>query len=130
MRIRGHRDLKVWQKAMDLVVDCYRMTSTFPTSERYGLVSQVRRAAVSVPSNIAEGKGRDHLGDYLRFLSVAKGSLMELDTQIEIAYRLGFMETADSHSVEQTASEVGKMLTTLMKRLKQKRMLSPTIDRR
>lgn len=76
MQIKSYRDLLVWQKAMDLVVDCYRYVDALPKNETYGLISQVRRAAVSVPANIAEGHGRDHLGDYLRHLSMANGSLM------------------------------------------------------
>lgn len=73
--VRSYRDLVVWQKGMDLVVDCYHLTATFPKAETYGLVSQIRRAATAVPANIAEGHGRDHLGDYLHHLSIAKGSL-------------------------------------------------------
>ena len=89
--VKGYRDLLVWGRAMDLVVEAYRLTEAFPREERYGLVQQVRRAAVSVPSNIAEGHGRDHLGDYLRQLSVANGSLMELETQVLIAGRMGYL---------------------------------------
>ena len=75
--VNGYRDLLVWGRAMDLVVETYRLTEAFPREEKYGLVQQLRRAAVSVPSNIAEGHGRDHLGDYLHHLSIANGSLME-----------------------------------------------------
>ncbi len=87
MGVRNFRDLKVWQRAMELVVRSYKITSTFPPSERYDLVRQIRRSAVSIPSNIAEGHGRTHLGDYLRHLSIANGSLMELETQLLISNR-------------------------------------------
>jgi len=81
----------VWQRAMDLVAEAYQLTQRFPSEERYGLVQQVKRSVVSIPSNIAEGHGRDHLGDYLRHLSIANGSLMELETQFLIAVRLGYI---------------------------------------
>ncbi len=80
MEIKSYRDLLIWLKAMDLVVDCYRFVSVLPKNETYGLISQTQRAAISIPANIAEGHGREHLGDYLRHLSIANGSLMELET--------------------------------------------------
>src|ERR1043166_4249362 len=93
--IRGYRDLNVWRDSMDLVVVIYRLTATFPKEERYSLVNQLRRAAVSVPSNIAEGQARSRTGDYLRHLSIAVGSLSELETQIEIARRLEYISLDD-----------------------------------
>src|SRR5881628_197411 len=89
--IKSHRDLIVWQKAMDLVTSIYRATESFPKTETYGLTSQIRRAAVSVPANIAEGQGRRLAGEYLQFLANARGSLLELDTHLEIAVRLGIL---------------------------------------
>ena len=89
--VNGYRDLLVWGRAMDLVVETYRLTEAFPREEKYGLVQQLRRAAVSVPSNIAEGHGRDHLGDYLHHLSIANGSLMEVETQVLIAGRMAYL---------------------------------------
>ena len=86
--VRTFRDLLVWQKSMVLVTDVYRASSEFPTHERYGLSSQIRRCAVSIPSNIAEGFGRHSATDYIRFLTIANGSLYELQTQIEIALNL------------------------------------------
>jgi len=86
--VKGYRDLLVWQRAMDLVVEVYRLSDTLPRDEKYGLVQQMRRAAASVPSNVAEGHGRDHLGDYLHHLSIANGSLMEMETQVMIAGRM------------------------------------------
>ena len=96
MRIRSYRDLKVWERAMDLVVASYKLTELLPKSEAYGLVPQMRRAAVSTPANIAEGHGREHLGDYLHHLSVANGSLMELETHFLIANRLAYSPSVKS----------------------------------
>ena len=96
--IQSHRDLKVWQKSMDLVVECYRQTDQFPKSELYGLTSQIRRAAVSISSNIAEGKGRRSTGSYLYSLNISYGSLLEVETQIEIAARLNYLTDASSKS--------------------------------
>lgn len=118
MQIKSYRDLLVWQKAMDLVVECYRFVSTLPKNETYGLISQVQRAAVSVPANIAEGHGRDHLGDYLRHLSVANGSLMELETHLLLVGRLGYRPAEDAEPLLSQCSEVGKMLAGLTRSLK------------
>ena len=92
---RPHQRLDVWQDAMALVEAIYRFSRAFPIAERYALTSQMRRAAISVPSNLAEGAARRSTQDYLRFLSIARGSLSELDTQIEIAHRLGFASLSD-----------------------------------
>src|SRR5690554_7663438 len=89
---RKYQDLRVWNNAMQLVEYVYRLTSNYPDSEKYGLVSQMRRAAVSIPSNIAEGNGRGSDKDYRRFLTIARGSLMELETQIILSARLGFVQ--------------------------------------
>lgn len=88
---RGCRDLLVWQRSVGLAISVYEATERFPRREIYGLAVQLRRAAVSVPSNIAEGHGREHLGDYLHHLSIANGSLMELETQIVIASQLAYL---------------------------------------
>ena len=116
--VNGYRDLVVWQQAMDLVVDAYRITRRFPPEEKYGLVQQLRRAAVSAPSNIAEGHGRDHLGDYLRQLSIANGSLMEVETQVLIAGRMGYVSKDDEGSVLARAATVGRLLAGLARALK------------
>jgi four helix bundle protein len=118
MQIKSYRDLVVWQKAMDLVVECYRYVETLPRSETYGLISQVQRAAVSVPANIAEGHGRDHLGDYLRHLSVANGSLMELETHLLLIGRLGYRPSETAEPLLIKCAEVGKMLNGLTKSLR------------
>lgn len=115
--IRSHRDLIVWQKAMDLVVSVYRESDSFPRTEVYGLISQVRRAAVSVPANIAEGQGRRLVGEYIQFLGNARGSLLEVDTHLEIAARLGFI-SADTHlTLAEQLKEVRKLLNGLMRSL-------------
>ena len=119
--IRNHRDLVVWQRAMDLVTEVYRLTDRFPADERYGLVQQVKRAVVSIPSNIAEGHGRDHLGDYLRHLSVANGSLMEVETQFGIAVRLGYLRAEDTGKFFEEAAEIGRLLAGLVRALKRRR---------
>lgn len=115
------RDLDVWNLAMDLVVDIYRATKNFPTEEKYGLTSQIRRAAVSVPSNIAEGQGRRTAGEFLNQLSVARGSLMELRTQIEIALRLDFMNQPQFEPIQEAANRVGKLMNGLINSLESKR---------
>ena len=90
-RVRSYRDLRVWQKAMALVVESYRVAKLLPKSETYGLIGQIQRAAVSIPANIAEGHGREHLGDYVRHLSVANGSLMELGNAFLDFCRIGLL---------------------------------------
>lgn len=114
--MRGHEDLKVWQKAVDLVVSIYRLTRAFPKSELYGLTSQMRRAAVSVPSNIAEGHALKQTQAYLRHLAIASGSPAEVETQLEIARRLGYLKP-ESHGVIQQSQEVGRMLVGLRRGL-------------
>lgn len=120
MSVSSYRDLKVWQKAMDLVVGCYRLTEGFPKSETYGLSSQLRRAAVSVPANIAEGQGREAIKEYLHHLSIANGSLMELETHLLIAGRLRYTEDRELAPLLAQTSEVGKMLNGLIKSLRTK----------
>ena len=113
--IKSHRDLIVWQKAMDLVVSVYRATEVFPKTETYGLRSQIRRAVTSIPANIAEGQGRRFTKEFLYFLANARGSLWELDTHLEAATRLGFLEM-DSHTELRTQmDEVGRILGGLIR---------------
>ncbi len=88
MQLKSFRELLVWQRAIDLVEEVYHLTAMLPKAEQYGLRSQMQRAVVSIPSNITEGYGRFHRGDYLRFLSIANGSLLELDTELEVTIRL------------------------------------------
>src|SRR6266487_1579912 len=118
--VRGYRDLIVWQDSMDLVLSIYRITAAFPKEERYSLVSQLRRAAVSVPSNIAEGHGRSRTGDYLRHLSVAVGSLSEVETQIQIARRLEYITAEDQSRLLDSCNAIGKMFGGLIRSLRRR----------
>lgn len=126
MAINDHRDLLVWQKAMDLVVECYRVSAHFPKQEQFGLTSQLRRAAVSVPANIAEGHGRSSTKAYLNHLSIACGSLKELETHLLIAHRLDYVTGDDIASALALSTEVGRMLTGLRKSL-DRDLSSPSI---
>jgi len=112
-----YSELLVWQKSMDLVTEIYKVTAQFPGEERFGLSSQARRAAVSIPSNIAEGHGRKLTGAYLNHLSIAFGSLMELETQIQIAGRLSYINEDEVIALLVKAEEVGKMLAGLKRSL-------------
>ncbi len=123
--IKGYRDLVVWQRAMDLVTVTYRLTAGFPSEEKYGLVQQLRRAAVSVPSNIAEGHGRDHLGDYLHQLSVANGSLMEMETQLMIAGRLEYLSREAEERILADTAVLGRMMSALARALRKRRRVTP-----
>ena len=114
--MRGYKDLVVWQKAMDLVVAVYKLTKSFPTTELYGLTSQMQRAVVSIPSNIAEGQALKQTQAYVRHLAIASGSLAELETQLEIANCLGYL-SLESRLVFEQAGEVGRMLVGLRRSL-------------
>ncbi|HEX7314418.1 MAG TPA: four helix bundle protein [Pyrinomonadaceae bacterium] len=113
MAAKNYSDLIAWQKAMDLVELIYKATSQFPKEEIYGLTNQLRRAAVSVPSNIAEGQGRGYANDFRRFLSISYGSLREVETQILIARRLSFLTEAQADRVMSLAGEVGRRINGL-----------------
>lgn len=113
--IRSHRDLIVWQKAMDLVVTVYKATGTFPKAETYGLTSQIRRAVTSIPANIAEGQGRRLAKEFVYFLANARESLWELDTHLESARRLGFINHDTHHELQSQLDEVGRILNGLMR---------------
>jgi four helix bundle protein len=115
--IRSYRDLVAWQLGVELSLRIYRCTSSLPDDERFGLISQLRRAAVSVPSNIAEGYGRGSTSDYVRFLKVARGSLFELQTQVLIANRLGFLAGEAFEQLEEKSNELGRVLAGLIKSL-------------
>src|SRR5687768_8199034 len=106
----GYRDLKVWQKAIHMITDVYRITESFPADERFGLTAQMRRAAVSVDSNIAEGHGRTTRGEYGNHLSIARGSLKEVETLLEIAHRLGMLDTLTHERLQAQCSEISRML--------------------
>ncbi len=120
MAIRTYRDLEVWQRAMDLVEIAYRLTKTLPTEERYGLKSQIQRAAVSIPANIAEGHGRIHRKEYVHHLSIARGSLMEVETHLAIAVRLKLLDRDKVLPAWDLAQQVGKLLNGLIAALRRK----------
>ena len=115
-RSSGFRDLKVWQKAFSLVRKVYQLTRTFPPDERFGLTSQLRRAAVSIVANIAEGSGRATKGEFINALSVARGSTREVDTLSEIAWQLKFIEEASFRDIVQDATEISRMIYSLQRR--------------
>lgn len=117
-QINIYRDLIVWQKAMTLVTDIYSATKSFPSDELYGLTSQIRRCSVSIPSNIAEGYGRNSTGDYKRFLHVAAGSLFELQTQLEIAKNLDYTSAELFLKLFDAAREIELMLLSLIRKIK------------
>jgi four helix bundle protein len=119
---RGHFRLIVWQKSMDLVVRVYSAAARLPAFETHGLGSQLRRASVSIPSNIAEGYGRSSLRDYLRHLAIANGSLLELETQITVAGRVGYLDETEVTKLLRLAAEVGRMLAGMMSGLRRKAM--------
>ena len=115
---QSYRDLIAWQRAMQLVTDIYRATGRFPIEERYGLSNQLRRAAVSVPSNIAEGQARFSSKEFHRFLSVARGSLVEIETQLQIAMNLGYMSQNEGTTLMDEAAELGRVLNGLLASIK------------
>ena len=117
MAIQTYRDLEVWQKSMDLVVEIYRLTTLFPPKEKFGLTNQIQRAAVSIPANIAEGHGRLHRADYVRFLSIARGSLTEAETHLQIAVRLGYLNRDQAKQVWGLFQDVGRLLNGLIRSL-------------
>jgi four helix bundle protein len=117
-RVMSYRDLAVWQKGMDLVVSTYKLTTRFPTAEQFGLVAQMRRAAVSIPSNIAEGFGRQATGEYRHHLSMARGSVLELETQLLICERLSFGNRQENAALLDQAQQLSRMLATLVSRLR------------
>jgi len=117
--MRSHRDLEVWQKSIDLVKEIYALTASFPDHEIFGLTSQLRRAAVSVPSNIAEGAARGSQKEFLRFLSISVGSLAEMETQIVIAEKLAYLPTG--HSFTSKVEKIRRMLHGLIRAIKSKR---------
>jgi four helix bundle protein len=113
MALSRYQELIVWQRAMDLVTRVYEATEAFPHKELFGLTNQIRRAAVSVPSNIAEGQGRNTTREFLRYLSMARGSLQELETQVVIAFRLRYLEDPDQAEIIALVTETGRLLSGL-----------------
>jgi four helix bundle protein len=114
-RIKSYKDLVVWQKAIELVADVYSISKTFPNEEKFGLVNQLNRAVVSIPSNIAEGWGRESSKNYLQFLRISRGSLMEVETLIIISKNLNYINEANFRLLSDKLEEVGKILQGLIK---------------
>ena len=120
MAIQTYRDLEVWQRSMDLVEEIYQQTRQFPKEELYGLTSQIRRAVVSVPANIAEGYGRIHRKEYIHHLSIARGSLWEVETLLQLAVRLTYVERNQGMKLWDRLQEVGRLLNGLLRALQAK----------
>ncbi|PNS40804.1 four helix bundle protein [Mesotoga sp. B105.6.4] len=115
-----YKDLDVYRKSIDFVVDIYKITESFPDSDRFGLVSQLRRAAVSLPSNLAEGSGRNGKKELINFLHIARGSLFEIGTQLEISQRLGFVSQDDYDKLEERRATIQRMMNALISSLRKK----------
>jgi four helix bundle protein len=118
--VKSYKDLFVWQKGITLVKRIYQLTQTFPDAERFGLVSQMRRAAVSIPSDIAEGKARHTRKEFIQFLSHSEGSVAELETQVILGVELGYCTLADRQEITNLTTELSKMLDSLRRRLEAK----------
>jgi four helix bundle protein len=125
MTLKNYRDLRVWQMGMDLVEDVYLTTRSFPRHETYGLSNQMQRAAVSIPSNLAEGYARQHRKEYLQHISIARASLAELDTQLEIAERLSYLKSDENHRVRTRIVSLSKQLHTLWVSLSNRQSPAP-----
>ncbi len=117
MRIRNYRDLQVWQKSMEFVIECYRVVEKFPKHEIYDWSSQLRRAAVSVDANIAEGHERSHRKEYIQHLSISYGSLAEVETHLEIAQRLQYIAREEYEVLADMSATIGRMLNALKRSL-------------
>ena len=120
MALQTHKDLKVWQQSKDFVSEIFRLTATFPKEEMYSLTAQIKRSAISIPSNIAEGSARESNKEYIRFLYIALGSLAELDTQLQIANDLEFIKSDEYQKLSIKLNEIGKMLSGLISYRKNK----------
>ncbi len=122
MAVQSYRELKVWQAAMRLAQECYHVTKKFPREEMFGLTSQIRRSAASVPANIAEGQGRQSTKEFLNFLSMARGSLMEVETHLELSHRVGLIPKPALDKLLSLTNEISRMLnglrTSLLRRIK------------
>jgi four helix bundle protein len=124
-QISSHKDLLVWQKSLALASKVYRVTRELPDEERFGLTRQIRRAAVSVASNVAEGAARSRRAEFIHFLNIARGSLTELETQVSIAMELNMLQP--EHQLQEDIREIGRMLTGLIRRLVEHRPLERTV---
>ena len=120
--LKNYKELNVWQKSYELCLEIYRITAKFPKEERYGLTSQIRRSAVSIPSNIAEGYGRKTTLDYIRMLYISYGSVCELETQILLTGDLGFIDKGEFDTTKKDIAEIERMLKALIKSLENKHL--------
>jgi four helix bundle protein len=118
--VNSYRDLLVWKAAIELAVDCYSATKSFPTNEAYGMTSQIRRAAASIAANIAEGYGREHRGSFIQFLRIAQGSLKELETHLILSGRVGLMPENDIGRLLGQSDDLGRMLRAMIRSLQRK----------
>lgn len=121
MPVQHYRELKVWQAGMTLAVKCYEATARFPKEEMFGMTSQIRRAAVSVPANIAEGQGRHGTGEFLNFVSMARGSLMELETHLQLIHRVSLLQRPRLDELLKMTDEISRMLSGLRNSLRARR---------
>jgi four helix bundle protein len=119
-KIKSYRELIIWQKSIQVVTKVYKLTRNFPTEELFGLTSQMRRCAISIPSNIAEGFGRNSQGDFKRFLNIALGSRYELQTQIDISLNLEYLDFENYNSLMESCIELEKMINSLVSKIKAK----------
>ena len=118
--INSYKDLEVWSAAMDLAAICYRHTTDFPKAEMFGLTSQIRRAASSIPANIAEGHGRESTGSFIQFLRISQGSLKELETHLLLSQRVGIAKVADVEQLIARCESIGRMLRRLIRALQKR----------
>ena len=119
MHLQSYKDFQVWQRAMDLTVEIYKLVKLLPKEETYALSDQMRRAVVSIPSNIAEGQGRNSTKEFINFLTISRGSQNELETQLQICIRLNYITEKDAENALNLCEEIGKMLNSLIKKLRQ-----------
>lgn len=120
MTVQSFRDLEVWKLGMDLAMECYRVTKTFPKDELFGMTSQSRRSAASIPANIAEGHGRQHTKEFLNHLSIARGSLMEVQTHLLLAQRVGLLKNDDMNQLMPLCERISQMISRLRQALEKR----------
>lgn len=118
MAVQSFRELEVWKVAMDLAAECYQVTKSFPKDELFGMTSQIRRAAASIPANIAEGQGRDHTKEFLNHLSIARGSLMEVQTHLMLSQRVGLLTEEKLNPLLNLCERISQMMSRLRQALK------------
>ena len=114
---KPHKQLDAWKLSMDLVIDVYRQTDSFPNREKYGLIDQIRRATISIPSNIAEGAARHTKKEFINYLHIAQGSLSEMDTQVELAARLNYLDGKSQNTLDEKMRRIDKLITGLIRHL-------------